>query len=106
MSPFHGVDEEARELIRQLYWEKDEAWVNYSKETKKTDRLAVCLEVAQAGQSATEYERLIIHAQLAAADARVAGEFSLSTENPFSGTTLISDRFPSVSFVSALESQV
>jgi len=36
-NPFHGVDEETRELIQTLLWEKDKARQNYAAETLRTE---------------------------------------------------------------------
>ena len=64
-SPFHDLDEDTREYIHQLLREKDEARENYSEETKRSQRLAAELEVAQS-------DRAVIRAQLTAADSKVA----------------------------------
>jgi len=53
-----------RELIRTLLHEKDKARANYSAETKETEHLEVCLEVAQAGQAAAENATEAVRAQL------------------------------------------
>jgi hypothetical protein len=52
--PFHGMDEETRELIRTLVREKDEAHSNYSEESKKTRRLEAHLKAAREAHTATE----------------------------------------------------
>jgi hypothetical protein len=57
---------------------------NYSEKTKETGDLKICLEEVQAAQSAAKGETSAVRAQLAAADARVAGKFSLTREKPSS----------------------
>ena len=72
------------EYIRQLLREKDEARQNYSQETIRSQRLAAELEVAQS-------DWVVIRAQLAAADSRVACK-SLSSYNVvFSSQIFIPD---------------
>ena len=64
---------DTREYIRQLLREKDEACKNYSEKTKRSQRLAAKLEVAQS-------DRAVVHAQLSASDSRVACKFFSITQ--------------------------
>jgi len=82
--PFPGVPEDTKEYIRQLLRKKDETQQNYSEETIRSQRLAAELEVAQS-------ERVVIQAQLAAADSRVACESLFSCNASFFLQIFISD---------------
>ena len=85
-NPFDDLDEWTRDLIRTLLREKDEARENYAEETIKTGHLEISLEVAQAGQAATENAMEAVRAQLITSDGRIAGDFLSSIEKPSSLT--------------------
>ena len=93
--PFPGVPESTKEFIRQLLHEKDEARENYSQETIRSQCLATELETAQS-------DRVVVRAQLTAADSRVACKLFFPEALPFPFLNF----FISDSFASVLESQV